>query len=427
MDQNIIRLSCKANNYHWGKIGRDSKVAEYASADPRFILDPHKNYSELWMGTHSNGPSVLFDDPSMSLKTLISQSPEDMLSQPVAGKYGKELPFLFKVLSINKALSIQAHPHKSLAEKLHHLHPNIYKDPNHKPEMAIALTPFEAMSGFRPLDEIAQHLIQYPEFAALVGESATKEFIDIAENGSMHDIAAKKAILRKVFERLMTRSPEEVVKQTDQLLARFPRSKCTEKGSIHELIHRLNDEYPYDLGVFCLFMLNLIHMQPGDALYMGADDPHAYISGDCVECMATSDNVVRAGLTPKLRDVPVLVDMLTYDFGSPDAKIMKGAAYSTSETTKIYDPPIEEFTVLNTKLGPQQCEHFDARMGPTILIVTNGKGSISAGSGSPLDQDIPLESGHVVFIKANTSYKLCIADDSSSDGVFETYAAFCTL
>ncbi|KAJ1677743.1 Mannose-6-phosphate isomerase [Spiromyces aspiralis] len=212
------------------------------------------------------------------------------------------------------------------------------------------------------------------------------------------------------------------------------------RGSLPELIHRLNHDYPYDVGVFCLFMLNVFQLAPGEALYMGANDPHAYISGDCVECMATSDNVVRAGLTPKLRDVPVLVDMLTYDFGPPETKITRGVKYVDarnieSETSKLYDPPIEEFSVLQTSLSPGHSESFYNTSGPTILIVTAGKGVLTvvdsdvdsneqrdSGEDKSSSESQDLATGYVIFVKPGTSYRL----EADNDHRLEVYAAWCT-
>jgi mannose-6-phosphate isomerase len=78
------------------------------------------------------------------------------------------------------------------------------------------------------------------------------------------------------------------------------------------LVLRLENQYPSDIGVIAAFFLNHVKLKPGEALFLGANEPHAYLSGECVECMATSDNVVRAGLTPKFIDVPTLCSMLTY-------------------------------------------------------------------------------------------------------------------
>lgn len=71
-------------------------------------------------------------------------------------------------------------------------------------------------------------------------------------------------------------------------------------------------QYPNDNGIFAPILMNFIKLQKGQSFYIGANELHAYISGDCIECMALSDNVVRAGLTPKHKDVLTLSTMLTY-------------------------------------------------------------------------------------------------------------------
>ena len=124
------------------------------------------------MGTHSKGPSIISYPPSLSGQSLHSwlESNEWALGEEVAKTFDKKLPFLFKVLSINKALSIQAHPTKEHAQQLHKASPNNYPDPNHKPEMAIALRDFEGFCGFRPLDEVTRFISEVPELHHLIGQ-----------------------------------------------------------------------------------------------------------------------------------------------------------------------------------------------------------------------------------------------------------------
>merc|ERR1712093_570514 len=105
------------------------------------------------------------------------------MGHDITSKYSSKLPFLFKVLSINKALSIQAHPNKKLAEKLHAQDPKNYPDDNHKPEMTIAITPFEGLCGFRPLQEISQFLNTVQPLRDLVGDSNAKN-LESAATGS---------------------------------------------------------------------------------------------------------------------------------------------------------------------------------------------------------------------------------------------------
>ncbi|KAJ1818182.1 Mannose-6-phosphate isomerase, partial [Coemansia sp. RSA 2599] len=381
----------------------------------------------LWMGTHPSGPSKVFgtDTP---LAAVVQECPEMALGQKVADKYHGQIPYLFKVLSIEKALSIQAHPDKQLAQKLHSERPAVYKDGNHKPEMSIALTDFIAMSGFRPLDQISAFLDEYPEFHALVSKSAGN-FKRVAATGSGSSGASeeeKKLALKALFSELMNADEGDVAKQLQRLLQRIGHDDDNDNDDNHAkdathpqaLVRRLNAEYPDDVGVFCVFMLNVLSLQPGDAFYMGPNDPHAYVSGDCVECMATSDNVIRAGLTPKLRDVPVLVDMLTYDHGSPDSKLLKPEVFAGSLHSVVYDPPIDEFSVIRTALQPGQTERFDGLTGPQIFIVVEGKGLLEDA-----EESYALLPGHVFFVAANSSYAISAASDQS----LVTYTAICML
>ncbi|KAI9501399.1 mannose-6-phosphate isomerase [Coemansia spiralis] len=384
----VVRLACTVNNYHWGKHGLASKAAQFAATNPGVAIDASQTYAELWMGTHPSGPSTVYGTET-KLADLIDQDPARLLSPAVERKFGAQLPFLFKVLSIEKALSIQAHPDKQLATQLHAKYPSIYRDPNHKPEMSIALTDFIALSGFRPLEQISGFLDEYPEFRALVAMTAGAFQQAVAENGD------KRAALRALFAELMDADAHV---QVERLLARTKESADPLDTSAEALAHRLNKEYPGDIGIFCVFVLNVLRLRPGEAFYMGPNDPHAYVFGDCVECMATSDNVVRAGLTPKLRDVPVLTSMLTYEYGSPEGKLL--APTRVGSHSVVYDPPIDEFAVVCTTLRASEEEQLASVQGPQILLVTQGCGVLVA------DGEHALEPGFVYFISPGTPVAL---------------------
>ncbi|KAI8362583.1 mannose-6-phosphate isomerase, partial [Mortierella sp. GBAus27b] len=293
----IFRLDYKVQSYDWGKLGSSSKAAKFASSSPGFVVDENRPYAELWMGTHINGPSTLYESDT-TLESVLKTNPQ-LLTPYLFERYHGHLPFLFKVLSINKALSIQAHPDRKLAEKLFQERPNTYKDDNHKPEMAIALTEFEALCGFRPLQEISTALDTWKELRDLVGEDSVTEF--------RRDSDGHRA-LKTLYGAVMTAEATQVKHQLDLLIARLnAQGTVYAPQSIEELVLRIHSQFPGDVGVFSLFFLNYIVLQPGQAIFLAANEPHAYLSGDCVECMAASDNVVRAGLTPKFKDVQVLM------------------------------------------------------------------------------------------------------------------------
>jgi mannose-6-phosphate isomerase len=338
----LIRLQCGVNSYAWGKKGEESAAAKFAAATPTsdFTIQHDQPYAELWMGTHPSNPSKDVTT-GRTLLDLVEDN-QALLSRSVAARYGNKLPFLFKVLSINKALSIQAHPNKKLAEKLHARDPKNYPDDNHKPEMTIAITPFEGLCGFRPLDEIAHFLDNVPALRELIGEDVAKEFVDTVrrhsgqETNSEDAPAEMREVLKKAFAAVMSASTDALASATNKLVsaaasegASFAGNgvSSTSGSTLSELVTRLHGEFGPDHGLFVLFFLNYVVLQPGEALFLRADDIHAYLSGDVVECMAASDNVVRAGLTPKFKDVDTLVNMLTYSYAPIEEQKMRPADY----------------------------------------------------------------------------------------------------
>lgn len=429
----LVKLRCGVQSYDWGKLGQSSAVAQFATAaDPSFSLDSEKPYAELWMGTHPSVPSlaVTSSAPPTSLRTIIESKPE-LLGDRIAKKFGPgELPFLFKVLSIRKALSIQAHPDKALGKQLHAADPKHYPDDNHKPEMAIAITEFEGFCGFRPLSEISSLLKNIPEFVQLIGgQTYADEFITNIQplssedkEGGPKDITNRKA-LQSLFSRVMNASDDLVSSSTRSLVERaskeadqFGYSSNPEdktQGSfgkpLADLIIRLNKQFPDDIGLFCGgIMLNYVTLKPGEAMFLRAKDPHAYISGDIMECMAASDNVVRAGFTPKFKDVTNLVSMLTYSYDPVEKQKMVPEPYvlssSSSSSAKniLFNPPIDEFAVVQTNLKKSgDSTKFQALDGPSIVIITSGSASLTNNKTT-----LNLKRGEVAFIGAGTATEL---------------------
>ncbi|KAI1501323.1 mannose-6-phosphate isomerase [Biscogniauxia marginata] len=440
----LYRLQCGVNSYDWGKVGSESAAARFAAATPSDTLsiESDKPYAELWMGTHPSNPSK----DLQSGRTLLDlvESNQMLLAPSVKAKYGTKLPFLFKVLSINKALSIQAHPNKKLAEQLHARDPTNYPDDNHKPEMAIAITDFEGLCGFRPLGEIAHFLSSVPPLRQLVGEDTAKAFIATVRgqesDDSSESTTQNKRALRSAFAALMESSPEDVTSAAKSLVAEA-ESKGAEfaGGGIEStagevmsgLVSRLNKQFPDDIGLFVLFFLNYVQLSAGEALFLKADDIHAYLSGDIIECMAASDNVVRAGFTPKFKDVQALVDLLTYNYAPIEEQKMTPAeypyvvlnrtAYSSGSEAILYDPPIDEFSVIRSVLrGNGSKATFDPVDGPSIVICTSGKGKISVG---PKTEEI--QEGYVFFVGATA--ELVLQSEGGSDDEFTTFKAFCEV
>lgn len=380
-----MELKCKVQNYSWGKLGIDSIVATLVKgANYDIVLDEVTPYAELWMGTHPNGPSYLKDEDK-SLEDYIKENKE-ILGLAVEEQFGVQLPFLFKILSVNKALSIQAHPSKEHAEKLHREHPDIYKDPNHKPELTIALTPFEALCGFRPIAEIKEYLETIPELSAVVGVDNVLALM------STNDTRSCGAALKKCFHSLLTCDPEIAELQLKKLLDRLTVLDNADREFLNaDLLEQLHSEYPGDVGCFGLYLFNCVTLQPGEAMYLEPNEPHAYLS-DCVECMSCSDNVVRAGLTPKLKDITTLVEMLTYT--CKPGNLQKFQSTREDEFTELFRPPVPEFAVAKITIPPGRAFYdLIPRSTGSILILVNGKIEIFSSK--------VLKTGSVIFIAAN--------------------------
>ena len=366
----VLSLTCAVQNYDWGIKG-GCEVSSLGELNTGAPSDPSKPYAELWMGTHPSGPSVV-SATGEGLKETIAADPTAHLGAKTVERFGDDLPFLTKVLSVAKALSIQAHPDKTLAEQLHADRPNVYKDANHKPEMTLAVTEFEALCGFVAGDVLAANLASVPELRAVVGEAAADAFV--ASPGDVDE-------LRKVFTALMTADSAVVAAQVNALAARLAAKP--DKTPVDALACRLNEQYPKDVGVLCAYVLNYLALKPGQCIYLAANEPHAYLAGECIECMATSDNVVRAGLTPKLRDTAILCDMLTYRAGVP--VVLDGER--VDESTTRYVPPFDEFMLETVTVAPGATYELTKSQGPCVYLVHRGScvvGGENARRGSVL-------------------------------------------
>ncbi|MBE7437670.1 MAG: mannose-6-phosphate isomerase, class I [Spirochaetales bacterium] len=296
----LYLLHGTARDYAWGNPEPESLIARLLRSN-QTQTGPGP-WAELWMGDHATGPSPL-KNRAGDLRSL----------RAAAGR--PELPFLFKILDASQALSIQTHPDKSLAEQLHNSDPQNYPDKNHKPEIAICLSGFKALSGFRPLEQINEFLRRLRPFQQLSGLSSL---------GKPEDLGM---LLRSILSQ-----PAEIVREAvDDLLG---RGRLQGAPFLPQL-QKAADTFGPDPGLFAFLYLNYIELQPGEALFAGPGLLHAYLEGQIVECMANSDNVIRAGLTGKKKDVPALLAALRFDPGPPE--ILPAA--------DLYRPPVAEFEI----------------------------------------------------------------------------------
>lgn len=326
---------------------------------------------EVWMGSHHRAPSkAIFDRAAVPLDELVRSAPEHWLGQYAACRYG-DLPFLFKVLAAGSPLSLQLHPDaraaregfaKEEAAGIPLLAPNrSFKDQNHKPELAVALTPFKALAGFRSLEDIAQFL--GPELCRTLSWNTIVHTEDL------------RLFMRRLFE---TRgagfmSLERMLVSRAQMLAASPTSEEREAGLI---ALDLNARYPGDPGQFAPFIFNILNLKPGEGLFVPAGVIHAYLSGSILEIMACSDNVIRAGLTTKHVDVELLCDIL-----DPDAKplvIEPHITLTQGLEHSVWNTPADEFCLERLDLDSNANFSYVPN-GPEILLCTQGNSHIEAG------------------------------------------------
>ncbi|EFO27140.1 phosphomannose isomerase type I [Loa loa] len=388
------KLICAVQMYDWGRQGSQSEVATLMhAADKQFVIDETKPYAELWMGVHPNGPSKLVSDGKL-LSEKIAKS-----KFYLGDHEGGSLQFLFKVLSVNKALSIQSHPDKEKAKILHNNDPAHYPDSNHKPEMAIALSDFQLLSGFRPFHEICDNIKAFPELWNLV---TSKGAIEKLETGNDYE---KREALKEIFSEYMHSSKENISKAVQQLAVRLKNKDG--RSDLEELLLRLNSEYPGDVGVFAPLLMNYFTLREGDAVFMGPNSPHAYLLGDCVECMACSDNTIRAGLTSKFKDVNTLCSDLTFEMIQPPYFTPKNIGPGIRE----YAPPVQEFAVHELRGEAGELRDVGAS---SIIIVIKGSTEIYNGA-----ENFKASRGEIYFVPAN----ICRVNIKPS-GDFLAYRAF---
>ncbi|KAI3380995.1 hypothetical protein SNEBB_010367 [Seison nebaliae] len=374
----MLLLSGVVKHYAWGKSKDDGYVGKLASnASPDDTST--EPFAELWMGTHNSGESIVKETKEPLSKYLSTNF-----------KYS-ELPFLLKVLSFSKPLSIQVHPNKDKAIELHKKQPTIYKDANHKPEMLIALNDTIVMVSFRPYGEIEGFMKKIEPFGKLMSVECRKKFSESIQNKKNEEES-----LRGCFNEYMKFDGDK----KDVINSLMIIAKKNEKNFLYKTILFIHKHFPDDLGVFAPFFLNTIQLKSGEAVFLGANEIHAYIEGDGVECMACSDNVVRAGLTPKLKDMETLLSIISCKSRTVDNCLLKGKELVKNDEVHLtrYDPPIKEFTVERIKLNGTFILNTTQ---VSILVVVDGNGEMEENK-----RKIKYGKGSIIFLEQNIEAKI---------------------
>lgn len=339
-------------------------------------------YAELWIGAHPDDPSTLSDGGG--LDDAIAADPDRVLGPAVVARFGPRLPFLLKVLAADTPLSLQAHPTSVQAQAgfaaeeaagIPRDDPTrTFTDPFHKPELLLALTTFEVLCGFRPVEESLHCLakLQVPELKPTIAA--------LARGG-----------LRAAIPQLLALSDRQrslLVATVAEAAARFVASADPEFINTYQWAATLAEAYPEDPGVVISLMCNHLKLSPGEAVFLPAGNLHAYLSGAGVEVMASSDNVLRGGLTDKHVDLAALIEVL--DFADSRVPVLHPVL---GPGGLRYPVPVEEFDLTRCELD--EGSGTLTTSGPQVLLCTEGRASLASDDG-----ELVLETGCSVFVPA---------------------------
>ncbi|MRI33173.1 mannose-6-phosphate isomerase, class I [Endozoicomonas sp. OPT23] len=373
----IYRLQFQEQNYEWGSVHGISDLLGIKNPD-------NKKIAELWLGDHHRAPSLIeLPEGVVLLDQFLAEHPKH-LGEDSRAAFGDHLPFLFKVLSAEKPLSLQVHPNRRQAAVgfLREQKDGIeltafnrsYPDDNHKPELLYALTPFRALCGFRPVEEIEDNLKQI--------------------NSELAD---------RLLQALNSAAPQEKLKEFYSVLMSMPQSQQQQLISqcllcsftdvvIEQEIKRLNTFFPQDIGVLSPLFLNLIQLQPGEAIFMAPGTLHTYLEGTGLEVMACSDNVIRGGLTEKHQNVEELLEVVNWSTsGSSESFVLSGV---TKSERQVLEAPVSDFCLSVLTLKEIKVSHrvYTA----TIILCLEGEAEVSDQAGSTMK----LIQGQSCFVSA---------------------------
>jgi mannose-6-phosphate isomerase len=329
--------------------------------------------AELWMGAHPSAPSGV--DRGPALDAVIAADPDRELGPQSAARFGGRLPFLLKVLSAEKALSIQVHPSRAQAEagfraeNERGLAPGDparnYVDDWPKPELLCALTPFEVLAGMRT-----------PADAAGILRALAVDHLQPLAAGLEHGASDLPGVLESVL-RWPADGRKELVSRVVAACERLASVDGPYAGTCTAAL-RVALDHPGDLGLVALLLMRHTVLEPGEAVFMPAGGLHAYLRGTGIELLANSDNVIRAGLTGKHIDVPELLRLV-----DPEVSVPVLSPRVLPDGISWFDTPAPEFRLYVLQLaGPVLAL---PGTGPRILLCLEGDALLRAASGETLE------------------------------------------
>ena len=361
--------------YAWGS---RTAIAEFTG---RPVPAAHPE-AELWLGAHPQDPArVETDQGDVSLLETLVADPDGQLGPAARSRFGDALPFLVKVLAADEPLSLQTHPSRQQAVEGYLREEKLgipvtspvrnYRDASHKPELLIALQPFEALAGFRPVRLTV-------ELLRALGVAELDPYVDLLNDQSDADG------LRALFTTWITAPQPDIDVLVPAVLdgaINYITSGATRFAAEARTVLELGESYPGDAGVLASLLLNRITLAPGQAIFLPAGNLHTYLRGVALEVMANSDNVLRGGLTPKHVDVPELLRVLDF---APTIEAQLRPPTHRDGISLVFDTPADEFAASVLTLDGEHLGHeVDAPArhdGPQILLCIEGATSVHGKS-----------------------------------------------
>lgn len=386
--EKLASLKNPLKYYAWGS---ENAIPELLG----FPVIEGKPVAEMWIGAHHLGSSeILQEDGQVSLQDLITKNPDQYLGHRIYSRFGPELPFLMKVLAASQPLSLQAHPDRIQAISGFQMENSRrialddprrnYKDRNAKPECVCALTPFTAMCGFRPAEAVLGNF--WPFSDLLDGELRNlKNAVDEA------------AGLRVFFRNVLELDPER--KSAILIALRQQGAMQSLDHAASNWIEKLLIAFPTDIGCLAPLFMNVIQLEPGEALFLPPNTLHAYLGGLAIEIMGNSDNVLRAGLTAKHIDIEELIGIV--NFNPAPAKPVHALPLNACES--IYPTPAAEFRLSRIDLSGTGTYDIQNSAGIELYLCTQGSVAVRTGSAADSNQFIGIERGMSFLVMPSCS------------------------
>lgn len=383
----FYRLNGKAQHYIWG--GK-TFIPQLLQQQPDGQV-----YAEWWLGTHPSAvSSIEVNGQQQGLDHYIAAHPA-VLGEKSQQQFGDRLPYLLKILDVVKPLSIQLHPTKKEAEQgfarenaqgIDLKDPKrSYKDDNHKPEMMIALSDFWLLHGFKSKSAILKTLYARPSLVVLAEK---------LEQQSLKDFYAE------VMQSSQTQLAQWLLPIIQHNQAAYHNNELTLDNPDYWLLYALEamaiSVDKLDAGLLSFYLMNIVYLKKGEGIFQDAGIPHAYLRGQNIELMASSDNVIRGGLTPKYVDIPELLKIV--DCTEIVPKVIAAASKENGYYT--YQTPSRDFALSNINFSTgYQCQ-IKADNAEILLVM---QGEITLHNS---EQKLTLAQGESAFIEAQTSYIL---------------------